>query len=558
MSIAAAIAKRADIFGQIGKIGLHTMFPDDFELYICAFELVDYQDNVIKYFSFPVLPRQIRISKRNLVNITRTAGGLVDMTDPRFNPVDINIDGNFGRSFKLVINDVFQKEINMAYNKKISKQNLKNIINEYDHLIKTGYGCCKILENIFEESKKMDDGNFRKLYFHNLSFNSLYMVEIENLTFSQSEESNMIWSYSAKMLGISPYLATNTELDRKKLVLKLGASKILQDTLDEFTTKGLDIISKFVKEVTVKGNVENYDSIQNLNNVTNNNKTGDIFKKANSFFNNDYEIIYNYYSGKNNTIPNESINNLVDLKKSLNESLSILEINKDSFNNLEYFDIWDYLNSLKIKLDTLSNSDKWSRSSVYKEDLQNSKLSSYTLSQGEQLENIYDINDYSNILFDNKLLETDYDLKGGTIINDNIPYSNNQIDFSFLEVVDIINKDTIYGKDIDLNFSFNNNDISTVEKKYSLEQSANILISLLKTHNKRNISLGIDKSFVVGTNRSQFTFPVIYRQLVENFSTDSLFKEISILKYTVEQDNIFVEIEIRTITDDIFNTKLSL
>lgn len=558
MSIAGAIARRSDIFGQIGKIGLHTMFPDDFELYICAFELVDYQDNVIKYFSFPVLPRQIRITKRNLVNITRTAGGLVDMTDPRFNPVDISIDGNFGRSFKLVVNDVFQKEINLAFNKKLTKQNLKNIINEYDHLVKTGYGCCKILENIFEESKKMDDGNFRKLYFHNLSFNSLYMVEIENLSFSQSEESNMIWSYSAKMLGISPYLAGNTEINRKKLVLKLGASKILQDTLDEFTNKGISIISKYVKNVTIKGNVENYDSIQNLNNVTNNNKTGNVFEKASLFFNNDYELLYNYYSGKTSNIPNDSINNFIELKKILSETLSILEINKDSLNNLEYFDLWDYLNGLKIKLDTLSNSDKWSRSSINKEDLKDSKLSSYTLSQGEQLENVYDINNYSNVLLDNKLLETDYDLNGGTVINENIPYTENQIDFSFLEVVDVINKDTIYGKDIHSDFSFFNDDILTVDKKNSLEQSANILMSLLKSHNKSNKSLGIDKSFIVGTNRSQFTFPVIYRQLVDNFSTDSIFKEISILKYTIDQDNIFVEIEIRTITDDIFNTKLSL
>lgn len=199
---------------------IHSNHPDDFEFYMMAFELVDSDDRVSDTFIFPINPDNISISQTNNVKISRTAGGLSVLNDNRFIPFDISLNGNFGRRLKLLLGR--KKEVNAIgfYNSK-----------EFDTNVKTGYGCCKILENILKKSRLSDSkGNPMRLFFYNLAFNTNYLVEFTNYSFSQNVSQNTIWSYSLSLKAIADVRDVREDNDKSFKTL-LDAS-FLQKTGD--------------------------------------------------------------------------------------------------------------------------------------------------------------------------------------------------------------------------------------------------------------------------------------------------------------------------------------
>lgn len=48
----AVISKATEMIGTIGKAGLAAAFPNDFEVYLCALELADSENNTIDFSHF--------------------------------------------------------------------------------------------------------------------------------------------------------------------------------------------------------------------------------------------------------------------------------------------------------------------------------------------------------------------------------------------------------------------------------------------------------------------------------------------------------------------------
>jgi len=180
-----------NIIKTLGKGLLSSLYPDDFESYIFAFELVDSQDQTCDYFLFPLNPKSINISENQLINIKKTVGGLSMVSTDSYMPKVISIEGNFGRQLKLLIG---RELINfLGFLNPSQKQ--------FSSSLKTGFGCCKILERMIQNSNQLDSqGKPYFLYFYNLSFGKSHLVKaISSVTFHQSLETNMVWSYSLKL-----------------------------------------------------------------------------------------------------------------------------------------------------------------------------------------------------------------------------------------------------------------------------------------------------------------------------------------------------------------------
>lgn len=210
------------------KLALNTLYPAEFEVYMVTLELVDYNDESLEYFTFPINPESISKSQPYLKQIERTYGAVVVNKSGSFVPQDIIIRGTFGRQFRFITTD---KVLDLT-----AIQWLPNG-KEFNKNYKSGYGCFKIVQKICDEANILDDGHARKLYFHNLAMGESYLVEVMNFTGSQSQNSNMIWNYDLRMKILS------NVLDENKW------KTFGQNALTSAVTAGANLVAKAGKEL---------------------------------------------------------------------------------------------------------------------------------------------------------------------------------------------------------------------------------------------------------------------------------------------------------------------
>lgn len=215
---------------------LNSKFPDEFELYMCSLELVSTKTGkTLSYFIFPIMPSSIDFTQQTLTNVMNTLGGVSVLSTTNFVPFDISLLGNFGRGFRVSLGNSFSEITSIVSNLNTIPK-LSQLKETFDPKLKSGYGYCKILESIINESQNIDDDGQRILYFYNPSFNQKFVVEPVSLNYKQDLGSNMVWNYSLVIKAVAPLSLVSTfKLDgtdlgstlSKDYILKNISSKIL-------------------------------------------------------------------------------------------------------------------------------------------------------------------------------------------------------------------------------------------------------------------------------------------------------------------------------------------
>ena len=207
---------------QIGMQTLASVFPYDFEWYMCALELTDSQDRTIDYLAFPIQPDAIQKSEPTRNNIKKSMAGVTVLSNDAYVPQDITIRGSFGRQFKLLLNfkqivgnSAQYSTVNGVYALYQVAGKAPTIhFSNFNASAKNGYGVIKILQAIVNKSVGLDDeGKPFKLYFYNMALGESYLVAIppSGAQFSQDVSKNMVWSYSITMKTLAPLDAVKTE-----------------------------------------------------------------------------------------------------------------------------------------------------------------------------------------------------------------------------------------------------------------------------------------------------------------------------------------------------------
>lgn len=194
---------------EVGWAGLHALGPENFEYYMCSLELFDSQGNTEAYMIFPVMPNNMMESKTQIATVSKTATGVVTLFNSTFNPVDISIQGTFGRKIRLLLG---QKEYQPTSSKWKMAQKFfngnpfinvgikgKNMDSDI-MLIKSGYGLTQMMRHILDAVYELDEnGAPRMLVFTNYSMNTSYVVEPLQKFFNQSTENSTLWYYNVEM-----------------------------------------------------------------------------------------------------------------------------------------------------------------------------------------------------------------------------------------------------------------------------------------------------------------------------------------------------------------------
>ncbi len=245
MSVESAFTRYTGLASSIGKKAISALFPNDFELYIMALELVNSDKQTEAYFLFPVQPFSISEQNRPIQNIKKTAGGITVLSTQTFSPTDTMIQGNFGRKFKFLLGKELINFSAFLQQPFISKPEFAQ---EFDVNIKTGYGCIKVLESIINKSSKLDKANKPyALYMYNLALGNSYLVKVLNYDFHQNQENNMIWHYSMAVKSLIPVEAIS-EQSQQSLTVNLAANQLIQ--------QGIDSVGSFLTSFTTDFNTQ--------------------------------------------------------------------------------------------------------------------------------------------------------------------------------------------------------------------------------------------------------------------------------------------------------------
>lgn len=214
---------------KLGMAGLHILSPDNYEYYMCSLELLDVYKNREGFLTFPVMPNNISESRTPIQTQTKTKNGIVTIFNDSFAPINISINGTFGRKLRLVSGISEPKGSKW-------QQFLNGTVGNASWLpngVKTGYGLIKLMEKILDKANETDsNGNPYILVYNNYSFNSSYVVDVVNRNFTQGVENNMVWYYSVQLKAVAPSSAIRTTSQSNWKMLSSVAVNGITQTLN--------------------------------------------------------------------------------------------------------------------------------------------------------------------------------------------------------------------------------------------------------------------------------------------------------------------------------------
>ncbi len=199
---------------EVGKRALAIVYPKDFNYYLMTLELVDSDGITVDLFVFPIMPSEISEEKTEITTVKKSAKGITSIKTSTFIPRTINISGDFGRNFKIVVGNEINNSFSSLYltstgdgiftKENLSKNGIKVLESTFSKVIKTGYGCTKILEAIVDKSLGLDaKGKPFNLFLYNPGLGNNYLVNVKSFKLHQDIQSNMIWKYNLTMTAIA-------------------------------------------------------------------------------------------------------------------------------------------------------------------------------------------------------------------------------------------------------------------------------------------------------------------------------------------------------------------
>ena len=218
---------------SIGESALHMLAPDNYEYYQCSLELLDVEKKQVGFISFVVMPNNISESRSPIQTQTKTNSGIVTTFNDSFAPVNISLQGSFGRRFRLVTGMVDPSDKRWKGWGNFFNGNLGKAAFGFETAYKSGYGLTKVLKFILEKANEVDSqGRPYVLLYNNYAFNTSYVVDVVNYSFNQSIENNRMWYYEVSLKAIAPGSAVQSNGQRNAKLLKVVASNAIAQGLN--------------------------------------------------------------------------------------------------------------------------------------------------------------------------------------------------------------------------------------------------------------------------------------------------------------------------------------
>lgn len=270
-----------------------------------------------------------------------------------------------------------------------------------------------------------------------------------------------------------------------------------------------------------------------------------------------YPNILNYYNGGD--IDQDSFNFLDYVKSESDRIEGLIDQYYNSFNITEYWDMIELFSDIQNSIYKVEVLYKWLRSSRTDRYSQNLKID-YIQKQNQSIEDLSTFmgynnqNDWVGLAVQNQINEEDYTNAGGKFFKAILPNDNS---FDLDNIVDSLQGDNIYGKDIYKVFVFENNDMKILQGKDSLNQTFATIMSTIAGSIPEFPVYGVP-DYVYGTNQNIIQYPIIFRSLLNMFQRDKRFISFEILNINKDNDSVFIDTQTKAITSDIFTKNIKI
>lgn len=272
------------------------------------------------------------------------------------------------------------------------------------------------------------------------------------------------------------------------------------------------------------------------------------------FLQNNYPFIYRYFTEPDFQVDSNSFSFLDNMLAESVKIANILKIHKSVFNRVDDWELMDYIENIQIKLQTISQTSKYTRSPKSKNSWRTigiaveHYLESHETLEQVQYNNYGDVdfgNRWVNIAFENNLTEQDYgaDINPKVTINKSIEF---QKGFKIKSIVDNLVGTKLYGRDIYKKLTFLNNDILVLNYNDTVIQSISILIALKKGDVPEFPKFGIDANLGIGSNQNIFQYKQLIMQLTEVFLSDDSLVNFHVKNYVYENGDVFITYNVGT------------
>lgn len=276
--------------------------------------------------------------------------------------------------------------------------------------------------------------------------------------------------------------------------------------------------------------------------------------------------ITEYYKNSDEEPDYQSFDFLDRLIKQSEIIEGLIRINRNNFTRLDEWNLVEFIDEIKIKLKSISNSSKWLRSSKTLNTWRGAILQTdYVLEDEETLESVSSqVNgeltsqdDWVRIAIENDISEFDYGVQSNKKINITKKIFSSP-NYFLNSVVDNLKNEKLYGLDFDVKITFENDDIKTLDYEQTVRQSALVLVNLKKGDIPEYPSLGVDQKVCIGSNIGSVLFSSIKRQLQETFRTDDSIRNFSINDISYENGDLTIKYSVDTMYNLTYNSKTKI
>jgi len=300
--------------------------------------------------------------------------------------------------------------------------------------------------------------------------------------------------------------------------------------------------------------IEAIDQFENITNYP----LQDYLLDYSAFLSDNRADILEYYRGEVNEPNIISFEALEDILSRSTELSNVIETSRSLFQTTGLWDLLESVDVMRTSLQTIDNSSKWVRSAISKNNFNPDPEIEMVLKNLQTLEKLafnelgYNDGDkgWYDIALINNLTEEEYGTDGGVRIKTSFV---NGASIRVNAVIDTIQGDNIYGKDIARNFAYEDNDVLTLNPNDTVKQSAEIMAGLRKNDNPEFPFEGIQVELVSGGNQATFTYPIILRQLFSTFQGDDTFRSLKIIKINNKEDITNIELQVDTVLGESLN-----
>lgn len=279
-----------------------------------------------------------------------------------------------------------------------------------------------------------------------------------------------------------------------------------------------------------------------------------LFKEFTDFYDNDFSKLTQYYINYNIEYPKEAFDRYKNILNRLNILISKLNIHKNIFNNIGYWEILDKIDEIKYKLEEIESYPKFYKVNFLKsKDLNKNQnnIETYVSKQNETLEQVatrFNEN-WEDLAILNSFKEEDYTNQGGKkiILKSSISSSIKDVEAPD-SIIDVLIGKNLLGKDLPNYFEFDseNNDLKNNSPEQTFKETVNRLFSLKKGSIPEFMDLGVSKDILSeATKGEEYFIPILLRQISESLSLDDTILSFEITNIKKEGDSYFIEASVQ-------------